>query len=121
MSLINKMLGLFLGNKYERDLREINPYIDQIHSEYAKLQGISNDELRELTFRLRDEIKQSIEKDELEIKELREKAEIEEDISKKEGLYANIDEIEKQINVRLEQILDQLLPRASAIVKVLLS
>ena len=37
MSIINNVLGLFLGNKYERDLKEINPYIDKIHNEFKKL------------------------------------------------------------------------------------
>ena len=53
MSIINNVLGLFLGNKYERDLKEINPYIDKIHLEFEKLKNLSNDELRDRT----DEIK----------------------------------------------------------------
>jgi preprotein translocase subunit SecA len=111
------MLGLFLGNKYERDIKEINPYIDQIHNEYSKLQGISNDDLRDLTLKLKEEIKQRIESDESEIRTLREKAETEEDISKKEELYVSVDKIEKQINIKLEQVLDEIVPRAFAIVK----
>ena len=117
MSIINKVLGLFLGNKYERDLSEINPYIEKIHSEYDKLKGISNDELRNLTQELRQRIKQSIENDENEIKLIREKAEAEEDISKKEDLYSSVDKIEKQINETIERILDEIVPTAFAIVK----
>ena len=117
MSIINKVLGLFLGNKYERDLSEINPDIEKIHSEYDKLQGISNDELRNLTQELRQRIKQSIENDENEIKQIREKAEAEEDISKKEDLYSSVDKIEKQINETIERILDEIVPTAFAIVK----
>ncbi len=117
MSIINKVLGLFLGNKYERDLSEINPYIEKIHSEYDKLQGISNDELRNLTQELRQRIKQSIENDENEIKHIRERAEAEEDISKKEDLYSAVDKIEKQINETIERILDEIVPNAFAIVK----
>jgi preprotein translocase subunit SecA len=49
MSIINNVLGLFLGNKYERDLKEINPYIDKIHTEFDKLKNLSNDGLRDLT------------------------------------------------------------------------
>ena len=37
MSIINNVLGLFLGNKYERDLKEINPYVEKIHEEFEKL------------------------------------------------------------------------------------
>ena len=117
MSIINSVLGLFLGNKYERDIKEINPYITKIHSEFEKLQELSNDALRDLTENLKKEIQSSIEGDENEIKSLREKAEAEEAIYQKEELYNSVDKIEKQINEKLEVILDQLVPKAFAIVK----
>ena len=117
MSIINSVLGLFLGNKYERDLKEINPYVEKIHLEFEKVQGLSNDELRDKTEELRKEIHQSVEADEAEIRTLREKAEKEEDVILKEELYNDIDKIEKGINDKLEATLDQLVPRAFAIVK----
>ena len=117
MSIINNVLGLFLGNKYERDLKEINPYIEKIHQEFEKVQGLSNDELRDKTEQLRKEILESIESDENEINELRQKAETEEDVYLKEEIYNSIDKVEKQISEKLEVTLDQLVPRAFAIVK----
>ncbi len=56
MSIINNILGVFLGNKYERDIKEISPYIDKIRIEFEKLKDISNDELREKSAELRKEI-----------------------------------------------------------------
>ncbi len=117
MSIINSVLGLFLGNKYERDLKEINPYIEKIHIEFEKIQGLSNDELRNQTDELRNEILKSVEADENEIKSLREKAEKEEDVYLKEEIYNAIDKIEKQINDKLEATLDTLVPKAFAIIK----
>jgi preprotein translocase subunit SecA len=117
MSIIDSVLGLFLGNKYERDLKEINPYIDKIHVEFDKLQGISNDELRERTQEIRNEIKKSISEDENNILSLREKAEKEEDVDQKEEIYNEIDKIEKQIDEKIETVLDSLVPKAFAIVK----
>jgi preprotein translocase subunit SecA len=117
MSIINSVLGLFLGNKYERDLKEINPFIDKIKAEYEKVKNLSNDELREKTDELRKEIKASIASDEEEIKSIREQAEKEEDVYLKEELYNSTDKIEKQINEKLETVLDQVVPRAFAIVK----
>lgn len=117
MSIINKVLGLFLGNKYERDLKEISPYIEKIHHEFESLCGLSNDELRDQTLILREEIKKSLESDENEIKLLKEKAEAEEDVYRKEEIYNEIDKIEKSIGEKVEKKLDELLPRAFAIVK----
>ncbi len=117
MSIINKVLGLFLGNKYERDMKEISPYIEKIHHEFESLCGLSNDELRDQTLILREEIKKSLESDENEIKLLKEKAEAEEDVYRKEEIYNEIDKIEKSIGEKVEKKLDELLPRAFAIVK----
>ena len=61
MSIINNVLGIFLGNKYERDLKEINPYVDKIKEEFIKLANISNDNLRDKTDELRKEILGSVE------------------------------------------------------------
>ena len=117
MDIVNKILGLFLGNKYERDIKEISPFVEEILKEYAKLPDLSNDELREKTAILKKEILDEIEPDENEIRSLKEKAETEEDVYKKEEFYNEIDKIEKLINEKLEKKLDELVPRAFAIVK----
>ena len=117
MSIIDNVLGLFLGNKYERDIKEINPYVEKTHIEFEKIKNLSNDSLRECTDELRKEILVNIEEDENEIRSLREKAEKEEDVYLKEEIYNNIDKIEKQINEKLEDVLDKVVPRAFAIVK----
>ena len=56
MSVINKVLGLFLGNKYERDMKEINPYVEKVHAEFRKLTDLTNDELRDRTLELKKEL-----------------------------------------------------------------
>ncbi len=117
MSFINNVLGLFLGNKYERDIKEISPFIDKINVEFEKLKGVSNDDLRTRTDELKREIYSSIEAEENEIKSLRGRAEAEEDVYRKEELYNEIDKIGNKINDNLELVLDQLVPRAFAIVK----
>jgi preprotein translocase subunit SecA len=117
MSIINNLLGLFLGNKYEKDIKEINPHIEKIHIEFERLKNLSNDGLRDCTDELRKEILNGLQADESKIRTLREDAESEEDVYRKEEIYNEIDKIEKEINVKLEQVLDQLVPKAFAIVK----
>jgi preprotein translocase subunit SecA len=117
MSIINNVLGLFLGNKYERDLKEINPFVEKTQIEFNKLQNLSNDELRNFTFKLREEILAGVKADEDEIQVLRDRAEKEEDVYTKEEIYNNIDKLEKHISEKLEVVLDQAVPRAFAIMK----
>jgi preprotein translocase subunit SecA len=117
MSIINNILGLFLGNKYEKDIKEISPYIEKINLESEKLKDLSNDSLRACTDELRKEIHGNYEADENKIRLLREKAEAEEDVYLKEQIYNDIDKTEKEINEKLELLLDQMVPRAFSIVK----
>jgi preprotein translocase subunit SecA len=117
MSFINNILGLFLGNKYERDMKEISPYVENIHDEYRKLQSISNDELRDMTAALKRDILNYIADDEEEIRSLKIKAESEDDVYVKEDIYNNIDKLGKRIDEKIEKILDESVPRAFAIVK----
>lgn len=117
MSIINSILGLFLGNKYERDMKEISPYVEKTHMEFEKLGNLTNDQLRDKTAELRHEIRSYVEADEKEISTLKEKAEKEEDVDRKEEYYNEVDKIEKRIDEKLEKILDECVPRAFAIVK----
>lgn len=117
MSIVNKVLGLFLGNKYERDIKEISPYVELIIKEYEKLKDLTNDQLRELSKELKTEIHRETEPEEQQIAQLREEAEKEDDVNKKEELYNEIDRTEKLVNEKLEKVLDRILPRAFAIVR----
>jgi preprotein translocase subunit SecA len=117
MSFINKILGLFLGNKYERDMKELSPNVEKINIEFDKLQNLSNDQLRDKTLEVKKEIYDYISEDEAEIKSLKEKAEAEEDVYRKEDIYNEIDNIEKKITEKLEEVLDKCVPLGFAIVK----
>jgi preprotein translocase subunit SecA len=117
MSIVNKVLGLFLGNKYEKDLRELSPYVEKIHTEFEKLRDLSNDQLRDRSDEIKKRIKDYIRTDEDEIESLKVQAEEEEDVYKKEELYDEVDKVEKHITEKLEVFLDECLPEAFALVK----
>jgi preprotein translocase subunit SecA len=117
MSIVGKVLTLFLGNKEERDLKEINPYVGKIQQESAQIVSLSNDALRERTAQLRQEVRESVAAEEKEIADLRSKAENEEDVNRKEEIYNEVDKLEKQILENIEKKLEEILPTAFAIVK----
>ncbi|MDX9928552.1 MAG: preprotein translocase subunit SecA [Bacteroidales bacterium] len=117
MSVINKVLGLFLGNKYERDMKEIRPFVDAVLGEYEKLRNLSNDELRDITTRLKTEVYEYIREDQNQILLLKEKADKEPDVSVKEELYNQADKLLKIIDNKIEEILERILPQAFAVVK----
>ena len=63
------------GNKYDKDLKEINPVINQIKEIYPTIEKLSNDELREKTSQFKQQIADSIQKIQESIKLLKDKAE----------------------------------------------
>jgi preprotein translocase subunit SecA len=116
MALVTKILGKILGNKSERDIKEITPLLEKVKSEYQRLVPVSNDELRNETDKLREIVKNYIKQEEDEIAELTAKAE-DIDITESEALYAQIDKLEENISSKIEVVLNDILPTAFAIVK----
>ncbi len=116
MSLINKVLGRFLGNKSDRDVSEVAPIVENIKAEYAKINSFSNDELRNVTVELISEISDFVKPERDNISKIKEDiAKV--DIDKREVLYDEIDNLEKLIDTKLEEALVNVLPRAFAVVK----
>ena len=56
----NDFLKKLFGNKSQRDLREIQPYVDRILAEYAKIESLDNDELRRRVTDIREQIQESV-------------------------------------------------------------
>jgi preprotein translocase subunit SecA len=118
MNVINGILSKIFGNKYERDLKEVAPAVEKIMEEYEKLKTVSNDELRAKTVSIKKQVHDFIKPERDKISELREKIEKEKlSIDATEKIYNQIDDIEKDIDKKLEDILNEVLPVAFAIIK----
>ena len=58
--MLGKILKLFVGDKSKKDLKEINPIIEKIHSFEQEINNLSNDELRSQTNEFKNQINNSI-------------------------------------------------------------
>ena len=115
MNIIELITKLF-GNKAQKDMREIQPYVDQVKAIYPEIDALSNDELRARSQALMDKIAATVAPKKSKIAELR--ASIEElEIDKREKVYQQIDDIEKEIKEQYKIVLMEVLPEAFAIVK----
>jgi preprotein translocase subunit SecA len=118
MGVLTSILSKIFGNKYERDLQEIAPFVEKIQEEYSKIQPLSNDDLRAKTIEIKKTIKDYIKADEEKIKELREKIETDKPpVDEIERIYNQIDSIEKDIDRKIKDILDVVLPVTFSVVK----
>ncbi|MBX3257622.1 MAG: preprotein translocase subunit SecA [Chitinophagaceae bacterium] len=110
---------LFGGSKSEKDIKNIEPLVGKINEHFASYARLSNDELRGKTIEFKTRIKQHISAIDTEISELKKKAEELpfNEIVQKDEIYQQVDKLVKQRDEKLEEILDEILPEAFAVVK----
>ena len=115
MNFLEIITKLF-GNKAQKDMRAIQPIVDQIKAEYETIDALSNDELRAHSWALMDKLQAAVADKKARIAEL--KASIEgTPIEKREKIYNEVDKLEKEIKEVYERVLNEILPEAFAIVK----
>ncbi|TNF25502.1 MAG: preprotein translocase subunit SecA [Bacteroidetes bacterium] len=118
IDLINKLAKKFFGTKADKDIEEIQPYVDQVNQAFAGLQKLTDDQLRAKTAEFKKRISDHLSTEQRQIDELTAKAEnADTDVEQKEQLYAEIDKIEASTKDKVEEVLMQILPEAFAVVK----
>ena len=115
MGLVEFITKLF-GNKSQKDMRGIMPYVEKIKVAYEEIDALTNDELRARSAALMARIQERVADKKARVVEL--KANIEAlEIDKREKVYNEIDHIEKDIKATYEIVLQEILPEVFAIVK----
>ncbi|MES2780332.1 MAG: preprotein translocase subunit SecA, partial [Bacteroidota bacterium] len=106
------------GSKSERDLKTITPYVGLINEEFAKLQGVSDDELRSKTAQFKQRIAEYLSDIDEELDSLKTKTQATDlDIHEKDDFFKQMDKLKKQRDEELEKVLLEILPEAFAVVK----
>lgn len=118
MGLIDGIIAKLFGTKSQRDLKELMPIVNRVKEAYPRFVNLSNDELRSETARLKKKIKEYIAAEENRVGELKAQMETEGiDYDEKEKVYSEVDSLIKQIDVKIEEVLNEILPEAFSIVK----
>ncbi len=117
--MLGNIIKKVFGDKASRDLKEVQPLVEKIKSEFPKLNNLSNDELRAKTDDFKRRIAEKIADEQARIDQLR--TEIEENpkmaIADRESRYEEIDKLEEKTLVEIEEVLLELLPEAFAVMK----
>ena len=118
-SILGKVLKTFVGSKSDRDYKELSPIIEEVSTVYNTLTSLSNDELRAKTIELKSKIIDKTKPNNDKIVEIKDQIENNQSltIAEKEGLYNQIDDIEKENLTLIEDILSDIRGVAFAIVK----
>jgi len=105
------------GTKADRDVKSYTPLINEINKYFESYNQLSNDELRNKTTEFRGRIAEHLQGIDNDIIQLEEQAKATNNIHEKEEFFDQIDKLNKERNKHLEDILQQILPEAFAVVK----
>ncbi len=116
LGFISKMFG---GSKSEKDVKKIMPLVKEINTHFESYRSLSNDELRHKTIEFRERINAHLADitSQIAAKKAEAEANPDMDIHEKETIYDEADKLEKKSNEVLEEILEQILPEAFAVMK----
>ncbi|MBK8952515.1 MAG: hypothetical protein IPM85_09785 [Chitinophagaceae bacterium] len=110
---------IFGGSKSEKDVKKIQPAVVKINQFFESYTSLSNDELRHKTQEFRQRIREHLTEINAEIAD-KNKAADElpfNDLYGKDSIYQEVDKLKKERDKKIEEILEQILPEAFAVVK----
>ena len=110
-------LKKIIGTKQDRDLKQYQALVIEVNQHFESFQSISNDALRAKTFEFRERIRTYLVDLDAEIDNVNQQAINTEDFNEKESLFKEVDELRKNRDKALEDVLLSILPEAFAVVK----
>ncbi|MFT5257931.1 MAG: preprotein translocase subunit SecA [Arenicella sp.] len=116
MSILNSVIKLFVGDKQQKDLKILQPVVDDVNKFESAFSILSNDELRAKTSEFKARIKTATKEFNDTIVALEEEA-LKADIDRQEDIYAEIDTLKDEAYKVSEVVLLQIMPEAFAVVK----
>jgi preprotein translocase subunit SecA len=116
MSILNSVIKLFVGNKQQKDLKGLQPIVEDVRKFELAFSKLSHDELRAKTIEFKERIKDATKEFNNKITTLEEEAKTAE-IDRQEDIYIEIDALKDQAYTISEATLLQIMPEAFAVVK----
>ena len=113
--MLNIIKKIF-GDKHSKDVNELLPIVEEINGEYEKLKLLTDDELRGKTGELKEKIQEFTKELRLKIDDLKARLQSDEEFDRRSA-YEELEALEEGLNDTYEEILDQILPEAFAVVK----
>ncbi len=117
MSILNNILKAFVGDKTKKDLNNITPIVAEIKSFEKQLEEISHDDLRAKTTFFKKALEDARAPFHKTIEKLQQEVKNTQDLDQKEALYQQLDDQNEAAQKALEEVLNQILPEAFAVIK----
>jgi len=116
MSILNSVIKLFVGDKQQKDLKGLQPVIENVNKFELAFSKLSHDELRDKTRAFKNKLKNATKEVDDQIATLEEEAKTAQ-IDRQEDIYTEIDTLKDEAYTISEGILIEIMPEAFAVVK----
>jgi preprotein translocase subunit SecA len=115
--MLKSVIRAVFGTRHQRELKRLQPLVEQIKGHVESLQGVSEEELKGQTERFREQIREATGEIQAELDELRVQKRASESSAEREELAQRMGEVEKRLKAATEAVLDEILPEAFATVR----
>ncbi len=115
--MVNKLIRKIFGDRKDREIKKIEPVLEEIKKIYSTLEQLSDDELRTRIQDIKSDIRNNLEPSENELENLRERYHLESNENKKDSLGNEMDILTKKLKQQTQSVLDEHLPEVFAIIK----
>ncbi len=114
--MLNIIKKIF-GDKHAKDIKRLQPIVEEINKHFEEYKNLTDEQLRGKTVEFRNRIKEATSEIEAEIAKIKEKLKGALPIEESEPLWDELDELQKNLDDTIAEVLDELLPEAFAVVK----
>ena len=116
MKILDNIIKTFVGDKKKKDMKILEPVVNEVRSFEQTMVALSNDELRNKTIEFKQKIKEGIKEFTDKIAELESQIEAAE-LDAKEEIYNQIDKLNDEAYEKSEAILGEIQAEAFAVMK----
>jgi preprotein translocase subunit SecA len=115
--MLKSVIRAVFGTRHQRELKRLQPLVDQINEQVRRLEGVSEEALKGQTAIFRERIHDATAEVQAELDALRAEKRASESSSEREQIAVRMGEVEKRLKAATEAVLDEILPEAFATVK----
>ena len=121
--MVKGLLTKVFGTRHERERKRVQPIVDEINEQYARLQGVSEEELRGQTAKFRGILRERTLALETRVADLKEAKRTTKDAAEREKIDQELSGldgrggVEKELRETIAEVLDEILPEAFATVR----
>jgi preprotein translocase subunit SecA len=115
--MLKSLVEKVIGSRHEREAKKLQPLVDRINEIYEELAHLEEEELKAKTEEFRSRIQDRVADLEEEIERLRAEKRGSEDAAERQALTEEISLLRDEVLEATEEVLEEILPEAFAVVK----